>query len=341
MSKYLMLGLLAVAVSCPSALAVITIDGLINDWPAENIWTDPIDNPGAVELTRWGALVENGNLYVFAEIDPASYDISYFYETPVGTTKARRIYPGLWIDVDRSGATGVTPPGDGKAWPTPEPGVYYGGTNMHDGLDINHEWGAGWFDGARPGDVEEYYFWGTGDDMGNDPILGPGPVGDEWAPVDEPPNQPGAKHAYSGHIMEFMCTIDELTTKVAQWPDGAVVGSAMKVAMGIQGTGRDAAPAYGYDLVPPRNLAIIPGDCHLEDGDVDLDDLRVLAANYDATVPAGNDGWVMGDFNNDGIVELDDLRIMAANYGYGTSVPEPTIIALLGLGALGLIRKRR
>jgi uncharacterized protein (DUF2141 family) len=57
----------------------------------------------------------------------------------------------------------------------------------------------------------------------------------------------------------------------------------------------------------------IPGDAN-GDGEVDVSDLGILAANYGLT--AGAD-WSMGDFNTDGTVDVSDLGILAANYGTG------------------------
>jgi hypothetical protein len=95
------------------------------------------------------------------------------------------------------------------------------------------------------------------------------------------------------------------------------------------------------------------GDANL-DGVVNALDFNVLATNY------GGAGkiWTQGDANADGIVNSKDFDILANNYGQtvnagamtapaqtapalGTIVPEPTVCALLGAGALGLLRRSR
>ncbi|MEQ9454757.1 MAG: hypothetical protein RLN76_09235 [Phycisphaeraceae bacterium] len=76
------------------------------------------------------------------------------------------------------------------------------------------------------------------------------------------------------------------------------------------------------------------GDANL-DFEVDLIDLSLLATNFD-----GPGGYGDGDFNADGFVDLIDLSLLATNFGFdGTPLPEPTGLALLGLGAALLTRR--
>jgi hypothetical protein len=111
------------------------------------------------------------------------------------------------------------------------------------------------------------------------------------------------------------------------------------------------------------------GDTNL-DGKVDVTDLGNLASNYGATSGAT---WVQGDTNYNGAVDVSDLGNLASNYGgqlatspsFGgggsaepaamvasslasvatvsssAAVPEPASLGLIGLGAVGLLGRRR
>jgi hypothetical protein len=109
----------------------------------------------------------------------------------------------------------------------------------------------------------------------------------------------------------------------------------------------------GEDVPGPAILYRLTryGDANL-DGTVNLQDFNRLAANFGAA----NSFWHRGDFNYDGTVNLQDFNLLAANFGLqaagptvtpedwarlGAAIPEPASVALLGIGAVALLARRR
>jgi hypothetical protein len=125
-----------------------------------------------------------------------------------------------------------------------------------------------------------------------------------------------------------------------------------------------AGGAFGSEIVDDTSIVARwtkLGDASL-DGRVDFVDLVRLAQNYgDAS---GTAVWTHGDFNYSGTVDFNDLVTLAQNYNSGLTaaplpafaatanfdedlarafaqVPEPGTLALLGIGACALSRRRR
>lgn len=84
------------------------------------------------------------------------------------------------------------------------------------------------------------------------------------------------------------------------------------------------------------------GDANL-DGITNISDFALLAANFNLT----DTGWNKGDFNYDGATNIGDFSGLAANFNQSaaslprTAIPEPTALGLLGVAAIGALRRRR
>jgi hypothetical protein len=79
---------------------------------------------------------------------------------------------------------------------------------------------------------------------------------------------------------------------------------------------------------------VLPGDAN-EDGKVSFADYLALEANF-GQFPRY---WQDGDFNGDFKVSFADYLVLEANFGKGA--PEPATMALLALGGLSMLRRRK
>jgi T5SS/PEP-CTERM-associated repeat protein len=98
-----------------------------------------------------------------------------------------------------------------------------------------------------------------------------------------------------------------------------------------------------YDADGVRAVAARPGDTNC-DGTVNVGDLGILAGNWGQSPRT----WAQGNFTTpDTIVDVGDLGVLAGNWGWtgtpapGAPVPEPASLALIGMGTLALLRRRR
>jgi PEP-CTERM motif-containing protein len=104
----------------------------------------------------------------------------------------------------------------------------------------------------------------------------------------------------------------------------------------------DALGSMFIDDVSVSTIApLLDGDLD-GDGFVGINDLNIVLGNWNLNVPPGNP---LADPSGDGFVGIDDLNTVLGNWNAGTPpaagvVPEPTTLAVLGLGGLALLRRR-
>ncbi len=117
----------------------------------------------------------------------------------------------------------------------------------------------------------------------------------------------------------------------------------------LQGSFSNGNPGLLLDLTFD-NLALVSGSMGLSadfngDGSVDLLDLDILGGNWQMNGTAAT-----GDANGDGFVDLLDLDELGSQWQQSasfeaalaaTGIPEPGSLALLGLGGLAIMRRRK
>jgi len=147
-------------------------------------------------------------------------------------------------------------------------------------------------------------------------------------------------------------TVDDVLTPVTM--DAGTYG---KSGSGAANTGANAQLGFDLDLLFSDSFdngglgvltvgsagPTLPGDAN-DNGFVDDDDLAILLSNWESD-PGTITTWALGDFTADTDVDDDDLAVLLGNWTGpapgGAAVPEPATLALLGLGGVATLRRRR
>lgn len=135
--------------------------------------------------------------------------------------------------------------------------------------------------------------------------------------------------------------------------DTGITGTFDTVTDHILGDGTALAVTYSFAAAFATRALL--GDANL-DGFIGQADLDVVLLNFgQSNLNGNNDGvsFVTGDFTGDGFVGQADLDAVLLNFGDSTplnldgspldlnTIPEPTSLALLGLGGVALTTRRR
>ncbi len=105
----------------------------------------------------------------------------------------------------------------------------------------------------------------------------------------------------------------------------------------------DTVQLYRLDVSVESAVPIV-GDLD-NDGFVGIEDLNLILGNWNANVTPGD--LLAGDPSGDGFIGIEDLNVVLGNWNAGTPpptgtiVPEPSTLAMLGLGAMGALNRKR
>ena len=181
------------------------------------------------------------------------------------------------------------------------------------------------------GDVEDFFDLGFIDNnySGADPL---GTLTDSWSGLVNPLNPGDSPGLGLFNVPNSSAGVDRFGVDI-------LMESNIPQAFFDQGFATLQNDDFGgRQFLYPEVGPALPGDAN-GDGAVDLLDLDVLGANFDASGAI----YAEGDFNGDAVVDLLDLDILGTNFGVtvtATAVAEPGV-ATLSVCAVVLLGTRR
>ncbi|MBC7785403.1 MAG: autotransporter-associated beta strand repeat-containing protein [Burkholderiales bacterium] len=133
-------------------------------------------------------------------------------------------------------------------------------------------------------------------------------------------------------------TSDEV---IAQGAGGVGLNGTMLGVIDGATTGGQVTNLSGHDIVNPFTSVLVKytwrGDANL-DGVVNGSDYALADTGFSG----GGTGWFYGDVNYDGVINGSDYALIDTGFSSQTGpLPEPAMLSLLGLGAMGMLRRRR
>ncbi|MBC7785834.1 MAG: endonuclease [Burkholderiales bacterium] len=116
-------------------------------------------------------------------------------------------------------------------------------------------------------------------------------------------------------------------------------GATIAIVDGANGVGAEIQSLSGFSDFSHDSILVKytwTGDCNL-DGEVNGSDYALADTGFSG----GGAGWYFGDINYDGTVTGSDFALIDTGFSSQSGpLPEPGIIGVLGLGIIGLLRRR-